>query len=251
LVAAGCLSCRSQSDRTARGAVHADTGLSSAYAIQERAVVAGTTNESLRQVSQLPRVPACSQSDIRCFIDTASATVECCTGDLFANWILVLDRADSLELFVGPSTGTRRPDASITMSQVGRRRTFQEHDVNTASYLRYRFPDAGAYALSIGVDPGSHDSVVYDLRIRQFDAPVARRLTSTVAMIDVRADSTAQIAILPRRALAASSHVPSFVVRTGKYKVLAPGLDSVFLCRLPCTFLRALPLVAGRTLVDF
>ena len=218
----------------------ADSALAAASESQEHGAVTHTSNASFRQVEHIPELIACDPAQrTSCFADRTLRQDECCTGDVVADWILVTPRSDSLQLFVGPGSGLRRDDASITMQQIGRGRAFQEHDVNTASYLRYRFPEAGAYTLHVGVRPGyaDGDTVAYELRVRQAANGGALK---GAPLVFLDADSLARLAIVPNRAAAAAPDgLAAFEVRPGWYRVLAPGLDSVFACRLPCTSVQA------------
>ena len=230
-----------------------DSGLAAASASQERGAVTRTSNESFRQVSKIPQMIACGPAHgTTCFVDSTRARDECCTGDVIADWILVVARSDSLEFFVGPGSGARRADAGITMQQIGRGRAFQEHDINTASYLRYRFPEPGAYTLHVGVPPRGSDTTAYELRVRQTGHDPATDSLRGAPLVFLDADSTARLAIVPdRRTAAARGDLSAFEVRAGWYRLLAPGLDSVFVCRLPCGDLRSVPLSARERSLRF
>jgi hypothetical protein len=201
-------------------------------------------DQYLRQVDSIPQLIGCGASERSvCVPDTTRAPDDCCTGNAVGDWILVMERSDSLEFFIGPGSGVRRPDASITMQQIGRRRTFQEHDVNTASYLRYRFPEAGAYTLDVGVPIVASDTVPYELRVRQTNSAFDAHMLRGFPLVFLDADSNARLAILPKRPDGADPS--AFTVRPGWYRLIAPGLDSVFACRIPCTRVEAIAL-AGR-----
>ena len=214
---------------------------SGAGVLPSRGTASPSANPQLRQVDAIPQLIGCgAQERSVCVLDTTRSPDECCTGDAVAEWILVMDRSDSLEFFTGPGAGVRRPDASITMQQIGRGRAFQEHDVNTASYLRYRFPEAGAYTLNVGVASGASDTVQYELRIRQTGPAFDANMLRGFPLLLLDADSSVLLAVLPKRLKAGD--LSPFQVRPGLYRLIAPGLDSVFACRLPCTRVEAIPL---------
>jgi hypothetical protein len=105
--------------------------------------------------------------------------------------------------------------------------------------LRYRFPEAGAYTLDVGVPEEASDSVPYELRVRQtgpvFDATMFRGFP----LVFLDADSSARLAVLPQRSV---RDLSAYQVRPGWYRLIAPGLDSVFACRFPCAQVEPIPL---------
>lgn len=234
--------CNSREPHAREDQLHREAG-SRTHTMPGRGPASSSAEPRLRQVDAIPQLIACGADDRTvCVADTTRAPDECCTGDAVADWILVMNRSDSLEFFVGPGSGVRRPDASITMQQIGRGRAFQEHDVNTASYLRYRFPEAGAYTLDVGVPSGANDTVAYELRIRQTTPLFDANLLRGFPLVFLDADSSARVAMLPRRP--DGSDLSAFQVRPGWYRLIAPGLDSVFACRFPCTRVEAIALGA-------
>ena len=245
-IVALCSACASPEPESRADRGHSDLKLGTGAVQEQSTATAASSDPYFRQVSTIPQLIQCGASEhTLCLADTTRAPDECCTGDAVADWILVMDQSDSLEFFVGPGSGVRRPDASITMQQIGGQRHFQEHDLNTASYLRYRFPEVGAYTLSVGVPMGASDTVAYELRIRQMPSAFATNPLRGAPLVFLEADSAARLAVLPNRPSGANAAALSaFRVRAGWYRVLAPGLDSVFACRLPCTTVQSLPLAA-------
>jgi hypothetical protein len=109
----------------------------------------------------------------------------------------------------------------------------QEHDVNSASYLRLRVPETAPYRLTVDLDVnliGDPVVVPYELRVHTMPA---RRIGVT-PLLRIVGDKHLKARI---RAIAPRMPEPrgaGVTVSSGVYRLLAPGIDSVEVCRIPC-----------------
>jgi hypothetical protein len=201
---------------------------------------------TVRQVLRIPLAPECgADTRVQCFADTTRVAEECCGGGSVSDWLLLLDTQDSLEFFVVPGNGIRRRNASFALVPVGTIAPFQEHDINTAPYLRYQFPGAGTYTLSATIGANGEQLVIpFELRVRDDVRRSPRRLATV--HIDLPGDSTTNYFVRRSRNQSTSRAVDSvFMARAGRYRVLAPGADSIFVCTRDCESVRAIS-VSGR-----
>lgn len=199
-----------------------------------------TNTRGIRQVTRIPLPPACNiATRVYCFRDTTRAMGECCSGEAISTWLVVLDSPDSLEFYVVPGAGISRREATIVLYGVGPIAPFQEHDINTAPYLRYQFPEAGTYTLEAGIGVGaSGDTIPYHLRVRDDTRRPQRVLAAP--LIHLPGDSTVTYFVRRSRLESAQTQADShFLARAGWHRILAPGADSVFACSSPCERIEA------------
>jgi hypothetical protein len=122
----------------------------------------------------------------------------------------------------------------INMMKPRRRQQWQEHVVNTASFLRHRFQEPGAYVLTVDL-AGMYPAVgmPYELRVRPVAS--AHRVTASPLRLQLPGRENVWYVVRPRGAnVSAGGAVSDFTVRAGVYRVLAPGVDSIEICRQPC-----------------
>lgn len=223
------------------GAYEVLSSTDSAYIARMVGTFADT--HGIRQVTRIPIPPSCNVTTrVYCFRDTTRAMGECCSGQAISTWLVVLDSPDSLEFYVVPGSGISRRQSSIVLYGVGPIAPFQEHDINTAPYLRYQFPGAGTYTLEAGIDVGATgDTIPYHLRVRDDPRRPPRALVAP--LIHLPGDSTVTYILRRSRLGSAPTHADSrFLVRAGWHRVLAPGADSVFACSSPCERIEAFSL---------
>jgi hypothetical protein len=157
-----------------------------------------------------------------------------------SQWLILPEVGDSLEFFaLSPTTHT-----FLTLYQAGRA-SWQEHLPGlTAPFLRKRFTEAGVYVLEIDLDPIDPGvGLPYQLRVHFLtrDAPA-----SVTPLLELVADSADWIRVRPTGVGHAPSPSATYTVRPGTYRVYAPGIDSLEVCRMPCDKSQVIGLVSGR-----
>jgi hypothetical protein len=198
----------------------------------------------IHEVKARVPIPDCHGAGTVCFNDrTREYSNECCASSSTAQWLILVAGGDSLE-FYGLS-----PDfhAFLTLDQP-RHRSWQEHLPGlTAPFLRLRIPAAGAYTLTVDLDPlDSGIGLPYELRIRSVGRSA---LDSSSPLLRIVGDSTTRVEVWPHGANRRPLSTTHFEVRPGSYRVYAPGVDSLDVCRLPCRTVRVVGLSASQTLV--
>ena len=187
------------------------------------------------QKHQTPRPvppPDCLPTGIAfCIADTARTlyTYPSINDEHETEWLVFAAAQDSMQLFV------MHPSFShISMSPFSAAGFGAEHSTNDASWIRPRFPRAGAYVLTAGID--SDSSAAYQLRVVPVIATGASRPIGASATLTLSGDPSARIAVAPA-ALASRRSAPeieTFGVRAGTYRVLLVRDTDYVECRLPC-----------------
>lgn len=187
------------------------------------------------QKHQTPRpvpAPDCLPTGIAlCIADTARTlyTYPSINDEHQTEWLVFAAAQDSMQLFV------MHPSFShISMSPFSAAGFGAEHSTNDASWIRPRFPRAGAYVLTAGIE--SDSSAAYQLRVVPVIATGASQPTGASATLTLSGDSSARIAVAPA-AMASRRSAPeieTFGVRPGTYKVLLVRDTDYVECRLPC-----------------
>ena len=181
-----------------------------------------------RQNATRPQVPACDAAKaVVCLVDsTRTLSTECCMDVSTSQWLILSQAGDSIELFA-----VGKVDPYVTLYK--ERGAWQEHDINSASYLRLRVPETAPYRLTVDLDVnliGDPTVVPYELRVHTMPA---RRIGAT-PLLRIVGDKHLKVrvrAIAPRMPEPRGAGVS---VSPGVYRLLAPGIDSVEVCRIPC-----------------
>jgi hypothetical protein len=182
-----------------------------------------------------PAMPACDVAKgVVCLADSTRVySDECCMDLSVSEWIVLARAGDSLELFASAHV-----PAVVDLNN--KRQAWQEHDVNknSASYLRLRIPETGSYRLTVDLDVNlinAQIDVPYELRVHTI--PVRKIGAAPFLRIVGDKRLKARIrAIAPRGLESQSDGVP---ISPGVYRLLAPGIDSIEVCRIPCKTPRA------------
>lgn len=194
------------------------------------------------QKHEAPRrilAPECLPSGIAlCIADTArsfrSGDVEEGDGGVadarLTPWLVFATTGDSIQLFIVSSTSSY-----ITMTPRSATGFGAEHAQGVdASWIRPRFPDAGAYILTARIE--SDSAIAYELRVVPVIATGASRPIGASATVTLSGDSSMRVGLLP--AAMARGLDPAgfekFAVRAGSYRVLLVRDTSYVACRLPC-----------------
>jgi hypothetical protein len=186
-------------------------------------------------------IPSCSAAGrVVCLTDsTRHYSNECCMSSSSSQWLILPQAGDSLEFFaLSPTTHT-----FLTLYQPGRRSWQESLPGLTAPFLRKRFTEAGVYVLTVDLDPlDSAIGLPYQLRVRS----VAKGpLSSVTPLLEFVADSSSWIRVRPTAVGNATSSSATYVVRPGIYRVYAPGIDSLEVCRMPCDKSQVIRLANG------
>jgi len=174
-------------------------------------------------------MPACDVANgVVCLADSTRVYSDECCMDLSASeWIVLAQAGDSLELFAIGGV-----PAILTLYN---KRAWQEHDVhnNSASYLRLRIPETASYRLTVDLDVNLINATIdvpYTLRVHT----IPTRRIGAVPLLRIVGDKRLKVAvraIAPRGMEQRNGGVP---VSPGVYRLLAPGIDSIEVCRIPC-----------------
>jgi hypothetical protein len=174
--------------------------------------------------------PDCrSGPGVVCFIDsTRHYSNECCASSSTAQWLILPAAGDSLEFYAeSPSL-----HAFLTLDQP-RHRSWQEHLPGlTAPFLRLRIPASGAYTLTVDLDPlDSAIGLPYELRVRMV---AGKGLARGAPLLNIVGSPKTRLEVWPHGLNRAASAASAFDIRPGPYRVYAPGIDSLDICRVPC-----------------
>src|SRR4051812_5611302 len=187
----------------------------------------------IHQEARAVPAPPCGAS-VLCLRDsTRTLSHECCDSSASSDWLVLPAPGDSVEFFaVLPESTQVAP--YVTMMRPRRRQQWQEHVINTASFLRHRFQEAGTYVLTVdlaGMEPAV--GMPYELRVRSVAS--AHAVTASPLRLQLAGGENVWYVVRPRGADAsAGGAISDFMVRAGTYRVLAPGVDSIEICRQPC-----------------
>jgi hypothetical protein len=200
-----------------------------------------------------PTPPACRpRGPGVCFVDTTGVVAPDAMG-LWARWIVFSAAGDSLEFHSALAGGGGTfvfvgLDWNTPSGPTGRTESLKVASM-PAPYLRTRMPQAGSYALTVGLDgvPTHGDSLPYTLRINPVVVSPDTRPTGYRARLNIVADSTSWIAVIPASRVAGvrPSDYYAWQVRAGQYSVLLVK-DTVYrVCKLPCGTPEAIVLKPG------
>ena len=178
--------------------------------------------------------PECRPTGIAlCVTDTATTvrSVECCMADQReTRWLVFAAAGDSMQLFL-------YPDGSyLDMDPPSAEQYVAEHSGGAdASWIRPRFPHAGAYVFTAGI--GSDDPVEYDLRVAPVIARGASRPIGKSATLTITGRPSSKVVIAPASMVGSSdsSALRPFAVTAGTYRVLLVRDTAYVGCRLPCS----------------
>jgi hypothetical protein len=188
--------------------------------------------------------PDChSGTGIVCFVDkTRHYSNECCASSSTSQWLILPAAGDSLE-FYAESPGVH---AFLTLDQPGHR-SWQEHlPGRTAPFLRLRIPAAGAYTLTVDLDPlDSAIGIPYELRVRSVSGKAPEH---HAPLLQIVASANARLEVRPHRPHSGAAASGFFDVRPGWYRVYAAGIDSLDVCRVPCRTAQVVALIESSTL---
>jgi hypothetical protein len=115
-----------------------------------------------------------------------------------------------------------------------------------ASWLRARFPAAGTYVVTAGIE--SDSAAPYELRIAPVVATGASQPIGAAAQLTLSGAKKAAIAVAPRSLMpgADTAALRRFAVKPGVYRVLLVR-DTVYsACALPCTHSTTFTLKRGQ-----
>lgn len=211
---------------------------------------AGTQYLTHEAPRRLP-APACLPSGLAfCITDTALTRltfddVEDGGGpdEHFSKWLVFAAAPDSMQLFVSSAS-----QAYIRMEKQTAGGFSAEHAAGVdASWIRVRFPAAGAYRFDSAIE--SDVPVSYQLRVVPVVSTGASRTVGAKATLTITGPPSARMVIVPAsmaRSLDASEF-KNFDVRAGTYRVLLVRDTSYVACRLPCSKRRTFTLHAGRS----
>jgi hypothetical protein len=178
--------------------------------------------------------PGCRPQGIAlCLHDTAMRvwSVNCCMADQRqTDWLVFAAARDSLQVFLASPH-----DAYLTMSPPNAAGASAEksHAVD-ASWLRSRFPTAGSYIFTAGIE--SDSATAYEFRVAPVITTGASQPIGAAAQLNLSGPKKATIAVAPRSMMpetdtAALRH---FAVKSGTYHVLLVRDTLYRACVLPC-----------------
>ena len=192
--------------------------------------------------------PACRPEGIAmCVVDTATRvhSVDCCMSDQRqTSWLVFAAAHDSLQLFMEPAS-----DAYIAMSPRNAAGASAETSTGVdASWLRARFPVAGAYVFTASIE--SDSPAPYELRIAPVIATGASQPNGAVAALTLTGSKAEKIVVVPHSMTPApdADALRKFAVPPGTYRVLLVRDTLYTVCVLPCTRRTAVTLKQGQAI---
>lgn len=178
--------------------------------------------------------PSCRPDGLAlCLRDTAAQvyTVDCCIADQRqSDWLVFAAPRDSMQLFLEPAR-----DAYLTMSPANAAGASTETALGVdASWLRARFPAAGAFTFTARIESSS--AAPYELRIAPVVATGASQPIGATGRLTVNGPEKAHIAVAPRSMMPAAdtAALRRFAVEPGVYRVLLVRDTLYGACTLPC-----------------
>jgi hypothetical protein len=256
LTTSGCArgDSRAASDTVAQSPVAANK-LSSVLGdtdVVRRAGVATDADDTLptrynkHETSRRLAGPGCRPQGIAlCLTDTATRvfSTTCCIADQReTDWLVFAAANDSLQLFV---EATRA--ALLTMSPPNAAGASAETALSVdASWLRARFPTAGAYVFTADIE--SDSAAPYELRIAPVIVTGASEPIGAAAQLTLRGARKAAIAVAPHSMMPATdtAALRRFAVKPGRYRVLLVRDTLYNACVLPCAHRTTFTLKPGQ-----
>jgi hypothetical protein len=159
-----------------------------------------------------------------------------------ADWLVFAAAHDSLQLFLEPAR-----DAYLTMSPPNAAGASAETALGVdASWLRARFPAAGTYIVTAGIE--SDSAAPYELRIAPVVATGASQPIGAAAQLTLSGTKQAAIAVAPRSLMPAADTAAfrRFAVKPGIYRVLLVRDTLYSACALPCAHSTTFTLKRGQ-----
>jgi hypothetical protein len=167
-----------------------------------------------------------------CLRDTATTvySVECCMADERRTaWLVFAANRDSMQFFLEPA-----PDAYLTMAPPNAGGASAETALGVdASWMRARFPKAGAYVFTAGIEadsPAPYELRVVPIVVTGASQPIGAAATLTLV------GARKRIAVAPRSMMLTTdtAALNRFAVKAGRYRVLLVRDTLYAACALPC-----------------
>ena len=197
-----------------------------------RTATAQRGHSEVREVARPIPIPPCSGGTLCLMDSTRLVDDECCDISAYSEWLLLPPLGDSIELYaVTPQDLGATP--FVTLRQPGRHRSWQEHLPGlSAPFLRQRFRELGSYVVRIdlsAVEPSA--GMPYELRVRTIGSKSV--LKSAPIRLHLVGGQNVSFIVRPHGG-GVVGEPSDYTVPAGVYRVLAPGTDSVDVCRKPC-----------------
>jgi hypothetical protein len=183
------------------------------------------------EVKTPPATPSCRDTGVVCVTDsTRQFSDECCARSSDSWWLIVASKGDSLELY---ARGSRRADVTLMWPH---RRGWQESVSRvTAPFVRLRLPATTTYQLWVSldlddwaVDDAHQTGWPYDLILRRVGQPLG---SSDAPLLTLVGNGKTRYEVRPHGVAEASADT----VEARRYSVFSTDVDSLDVCRLPCT----------------
>jgi|SRR5579884_318339 len=225
----------------------ADTEIVRSAGVPTDADDTATTRYGKHETPRRVAYPDCRPRGIAlCLPDTATTvySVACCMADeRQTDWLVFAAARDSMQLFLLPTSG-----AYLFMSPANAAGAVAENSGGVdASWMRARFPAAGSYIFTAGIE--SDSPVPYELRVAPVIATGASQPIGAAARLTLLAHKKSVTAIAPRSMMPTNdtTALRRFAVKPGTYRVVLVR-DTVYdACVLPCTSPKSFPLRRGQT----